>query len=302
MLHVSREIGECLLFDLVSNGILSLTTLSSFWFVFPMAIIISTVAMTFGIGSAIFYSPFFLIVLSLNPEVAIALALLVEVFGFGSGVIGYARIKLVNYHLSTRILPFTVIFALIGALIGKSLPSIVLEIALALALFLLAIAFFRKEGKVTYIDHPLHPIKRDYEHKSWLDFWRDFRQKPRLFLTSSLGGLFVGLVSAGLGEVNEYNFVKQLKMNPGLSAGSSVFIVAVAALSASIFNVSYFSIADPEDLILLFGIALFAIPGAVIGGQLGVRVSKRINREKALSVLPILFVIIGILTLLTAIL
>ena len=287
--------------DLLLSGIPSISSLLSLWYIFPLAIIIATVAMTFGIGGSIFFSTFFLIVLSLRPEMAIALGLLIEVFGFGSGLVGYARNKLINYHLSTRIIPFTVALALTGALLGKILPSNILEITLALALFVLAGAFLRKEQKARYVDNPLHPIKRENQEISWFDFWRHVKQKPRLFVTSSIGGLFEGVVSTGLGEINQYNFVKRLRMNPGISAGSSVFIVALTALAASIFNLSYFSLASPTDLRLIIEIAVLAVPGVVLGGQLGVQVSKRINRERALSVLPILFALIGIVTLLNAV-
>jgi uncharacterized membrane protein YfcA len=257
--------------------------------------------MMFGIGGAIFFSPFFLLALSLKPEMAIALGILIEVFGFSSGLIGYARNKSVNYHLGTRIVPFTIVLALIGAFIGKSIPATFLEIVLASALFILAFAFLKHETVTRYTDRPLHPdSKGDEEKRPRFDFWQDFKKKPILFITSSIGGLFVGLVSAGLGEINEYNFVKQLKMNLGLSAGTSVFIVAFTALSASVFNVSYFAVADPMDLMTIAEIGILAIPGVLIGAQIGVRVAKKVNRKKALRVLPVLFFVIGVLTVIKA--
>lgn len=162
--------------------------LISFWWMFPLAILIASVAMTFGIGGAAFLSPFFLIVIGLRPEVAVALGVLVEVFGFGSGLVGYAKAKFVNYHLATRVLPFAVGFALLGAFLGKNLPSNLLEILLAVALFALAVAFLGRERSVHFVDHPLHPIQREYEKRSWTDLWRDFESKPVLFVTSSIGG------------------------------------------------------------------------------------------------------------------
>ena len=267
---------------------------------FPVAILIASVAMTFGIGGAAFFSPFFQIVIGLRPEIAIALGILIEVFGFGSGLVGYAKAKLVNYHLSTRILPFAVGFALLGAYFGKNLPSNLLEIFLAVALFALAVAFLSRERSTDLVHHPLHPIKREYEKRSWTDFWRDFESKPLLFVTSSIGGLFVGLVSIGLGEVNAYNFVRRLKMDPATSAGSSVFIVALTTAFATLFNLSFFAVTGPQDLLPLVQIAIWAIPGVVLGGQLGVRISKRIDRRRALLTLPILFAAVGILTLVSA--
>ncbi len=277
---------------------IDLSAILSVWYIFPIAIFIATIAMIFGIGGAIFFSPLFLIGMNLPPDMAIAIGLLTEVFGFSSGLIGYARNNLINYHLGTRILPFTIVAALLGAFLGKYVPSFILEILLAIVLFLLAIAFLKREKTTIYSSFPLHPGENKGKiMKKWFDIWQDFKKKPSLFLASAIGGLFVGLVSTGLGEINEFNFVKRLNMRTDLAAGSSVFIVAITALSASLFNLSYFSAADTNDLMIIAQIALFAIPGVIIGAQLGVRLSKKIDRSKALRVLPLLFFVLGILTI-----
>ncbi|MEE9592052.1 MAG: sulfite exporter TauE/SafE family protein [Thermoplasmata archaeon] len=279
---------------------LLMSDLLSFWWLFPAALLIGAVAMTFGIGGAIFFSPFFVIFLSLKPEVAIALGILVDVFAFASGLAGYVRSRLVNYHVATRLLPFVAVFALVGAVVGKTLPSNVLELTLAAALFLLAVAFLGRERSVHFVDHPLHPTRIESERASWADWWQDIEKKPLLFVTSSIGGLFVGLVSAGIGEVNAYNFVRRLKMDPAFAAGTSVFIIAFTALVTTLFNLSFFAVADPQDLLVMTQIAIWAIPGVILGAQLGVRISKRIDRRKALLTLPVLFAAVGILTVVNA--
>ncbi|MEE9592600.1 MAG: sulfite exporter TauE/SafE family protein [Thermoplasmata archaeon] len=279
---------------------LLMSDLVTFWWLLPAAVLIAAVAMTFGIGGAIFFSPFFVIFLSLKPEVAIALGLLVDVFAFASGLAGYVRNRLVNYHVATRLLPFVAAFAIVGALVGKALPSSVLELTLAAALFFLAVAFLGRERSIHFVDHPLHPTRVESERASWADWWQDIERKPSLFVTSSIGGLFVGLVSAGIGEVNAYNFVRRLKMDPAFAAGTSVFIIAFTALLTTLFNLSFFAAADPQDLVVMAQIAIWAVPGVVLGAQLGVRVSKRIDRRKALLTLPVLFAAVGILTVVNA--
>lgn len=278
------------------------SSLSSFWWLFPVAILIAGVAMTFGIGSAIFFSPFFLIVIGLEPEVAVATGILVGAFAFGSGLVGYVRSRRVNYHLATRLIPFVAVFAGVGAFLGKAVPSNFLEFALAIALFILAVAFLGRERGTQFVDHPLHPSREEYEEATWSDWWQDVERKPFLFVTSSMGGLIAGLVSGGLGEVNAYNFVRRLKMNPAFAAGTSVFIIAVTAITTTLFNLSFFAAADPQDLLVMVQIAIWAVPGVVLGAQLGVRVSKRIDRRRALVALPALFGLVGTLTLLNALL
>lgn len=57
-----------------------------YWYMLPVVIFIATIAMAAGVGGATFFSPFFILALSLSPEVAIGTGLITEVFGFASGV------------------------------------------------------------------------------------------------------------------------------------------------------------------------------------------------------------------------
>jgi uncharacterized membrane protein YfcA len=271
----------------------------TYWYLFPVSFAIATIAMMLGIGGAILFSPFFVLVLSLRPDIAISLGLLIEFFGFSSGFIGYARNRMINYHLGSRIIPIAASSALVGAVLGKYIEESIIQLLLAAVLFLLAIAFIMKDTVIEATDTPLHPENYNGNLKTkWYDYWKDFKKKPSLFLGSSIGGLLVGLVSSGLGEINEYNFVKRMGLNTSLAAGTSVFVIAVTALIASIFNMSYFTAIDTEDLLLIGQIALFAVPGVVLGAQVGVVVSRKVNRRKAMKVLPFLFIVLGVLTVL----
>lgn len=268
---------------------------------FPVAVGIAAVAMFFGIGGAVLFSPFFALALSLRIDIAIALGILIEVAGFTSGLIGFARKGMVNFHLGSRILPLTVIFAVIGAIIGKNLPGQVLELGLAALLLLLAVAFLHKESGITPSNTPLHPHDSlEAIRRRRYDYWQDFRRNPWLFISSSFGGLMVGLVSAGLGEINGYNFVKKLGMASAMAAGTSVFVIAITAITASIFNISYFSAASAEDIDTMGRIALFAIPGVIIGAQVGISLSQKIAREKLAFILPWFLAVLGILTVVKA--
>ena len=47
-------------------------------------------------------------------------------------------------------------------------------------------------------------------------------------------------------------------------------------------------------------IGILAVPGVLIGAQIGVGVAKKVDRKKALRVLPVLFFVIGVLTVIKA--
>ncbi|MCD4681859.1 MAG: hypothetical protein K8R86_01140 [Bacteroidales bacterium] len=56
------------------------------WYLLPVSILIATIAMSSGIGGAVFFSPLFMLALKLDPIVAVGTALLTELFGFLSGL------------------------------------------------------------------------------------------------------------------------------------------------------------------------------------------------------------------------
>jgi uncharacterized membrane protein YfcA len=88
-----------------------------YWFMFPIAIAIATIAMASGVEGATFFTPLFILLLKLPTEVAISTGLITEVFGFSSGLFAYIRKGLIDFKL--------VIFTAPGVLIGAQLGSIV---------------------------------------------------------------------------------------------------------------------------------------------------------------------------------
>ena len=55
-------------------------TFSQLWWVFPASIVFSTVAIGSGVSGALFFSPFFMLVVGLTPAQAVGAGLLTDVF------------------------------------------------------------------------------------------------------------------------------------------------------------------------------------------------------------------------------
>ena len=56
-------------------------------------------------------------------------------------------------------------------------------------------------------------------------------------LLSGIGGLFVGMVSSGLGELNGYFLLQRCRVPSSVSVATSVFVVAITALIASVGHI-----------------------------------------------------------------
>ncbi len=98
-----------------------------YWYLFPMSILIATIAMASGIGGAVFFSPLFMIVLKLEPSVAIGTALTTELFGFSSGLFAYWRRGFIDFKLGRDLLLFSVPAAIVGSFTAEAFPAAVLK-------------------------------------------------------------------------------------------------------------------------------------------------------------------------------
>ena len=75
------------------------------WWVFPASIRFSMIALASGVSGALLFSPFFLLVVGLQPAQAIGAGLLTEVFGMGNGLLNYVRQRTVDYATANWLLP-----------------------------------------------------------------------------------------------------------------------------------------------------------------------------------------------------
>ncbi len=95
-----------------------------YWFMFPISIVIATIAMASAVEGATFFTPLFILALGLPPEIAIGTGLITEVFGFASGLYAYARKRLIDYKLGGVLLMVTIPMALLGTYASGYIPRI----------------------------------------------------------------------------------------------------------------------------------------------------------------------------------
>ena len=117
---------------------------------------------------------------------------------------------------------------------------------------------------------------------------------------AAIGGLFVGMISVGLAELEEYHLVARCKVPTPVAVATSIFAVVITVLFASIGHVYHFvTAADSSVIHQVLNVVLFTIPGVVIGGQIGPYVQKRVNPDFMKIGISFLFVVIGLFMLFT---
>lgn len=244
------------------------------WYLFPLSLLISTLAMMSGIGGAVMFSPVFMLLLGLDAVSAFATGLFVELFGFTSGVIGYWKRKLIDFTLARKIALVTIPSVIGGIVIARFLPLFVLKLTLAALLLYLSISFLIQKKKCS----PKHPdCMKEHAH---LHKYQSKTVSSSIVVSSSFGGLLLGAISSGLGEINEYNFLKKLQLPIPIASGTSVFLVAISAFVGVLIHISMsFLSGSTLPLSQITSILLFVLPGVVLGAQVGVFMAQKVNLE-----------------------
>ncbi|RME84128.1 MAG: sulfite exporter TauE/SafE family protein [Caldilineae bacterium] len=276
-----------------------------YWYMLPVSILIATVAMASGVEGATFFSPLFMLALGLPPNIAIGTGLITEVFGFASGLYAYARKRFIDFRLGIMLLMVTIPMALLGTWVSGHVEPDILKATLGVGLFVVAASFLRtpEHEQIVLLDAA---IRQEYggEKAETCLVTADgeeirYRVCNRVegWIISGLGGLFIGMISTGLGELNGYFLLQRCRVPSKVSVATSVFVVAFTALVASVGHAVQFVQSDSTAMNTVLSLLIFTVPGVVIGGQLGSAVTSRIPQRTLERSMGVLFALVGALML-----
>lgn len=241
------------------------------YFAFPMGIMIAMVSSTVGIGGGILWMPFLLIILQLNPSIAVVTSLMIQTAGMGSGTFGYWRQRQIDFRLAILLLVLTVPGIALGAILTRLVTPTHLELFLGILTLLTAVIFVSTNQD--YSDSGLDRVSlKDAGRSGWI---------VTIFAIAS------GMLSVSIGEWL-VPLMRQ-KMNLRMTT-------AVATSIATIFGTCILGVLTH---ILLGGsvdssVLLWAIPGVLIGGQIGPRLAERVNDRLLKELFIFLLTLIGI--------
>jgi uncharacterized membrane protein YfcA len=241
------------------------------WTALPAGIVIAALVSVVGIGGGIFWMPFFLLGLQIPPDSAVLSSLIIQSAGMGSGSAAYLRQKRVDLRLALFLLAVTLPGVALGA--GLARAAAPAHIQLILGALTLATA-------LTFVC-----LSRDYG-----DLGQDrvpLRRAVRYGWAVSLGAVASGMLSISVGEW----LVPILRERLALRMR-----VAVATSIATIFGTCVMGTA----IHLLMGAraslapVLWAVPGVLLGGQMGPRLTERINERVLKEIFIFVLTLIGI--------
>ncbi len=241
------------------------------WLSFPTGILIATIVSTVGIGGGILWMPFLMILLKLKPETAVFTSLLIQTAGMGSGAFAYWRRKQIDHRLMLLLLVVTLPGIASGAYLTKILSPMHLEFMLGSITLATALIF----------------VSANQRYGDSGQTRAEIRVVRRYGLGISALSIASGMLSISIGEwlVPLMRSKFSLRMN-----------IAVATSVATIFGtcvvggISHYLLGGQID-----GASLaWAVPGVIIGGQIGPRIAGRINDRILKEIFIFLLTLIGI--------
>jgi len=269
------------------------------WWVFPASVLFATVALSSGVSGALFFSPFFMLVVGLTPSQAIGAGLLTEVFGMGNGLRSYVKQQVVDFQTAKWLLLGSVPAIIVGAFAAHYVDPTLLKLIFGAGLLLLGefLVYYEApencepgecEGEYLKTKNSGRGTTTveatDGETFTYDTCWRT----PGVAL-STVGGFITGLISAGLPEIVTTQLIVRCRVPPRVAVATSVFVLGVTAVAGALVHALT---ATP-----VWYVVAWSIPGVLVGGAIGTRVGKYIPSELMETGLGVVFGVVGAIVL-----
>ena len=204
---------------------------------------------------------------------------------------------------------FSVPAALLGTIYSDLVPPLVLKTIFAVGLMFIGSQLFsswRKEERDKNEASFRRESKKSFESELTDSSGNTYRyticNKPMGRVFAAIGGAFLGMISVGLAELQEYHLVARCKVPTPVAVATSIFVVVITVLVASVGHFYEFAKEGNEVLSQVVNIVMFSAPGVIIGGQFGPKLQKIIPEDKMKIGIACAFLVIGAFMLYTIIL
>ncbi len=241
------------------------------WLAFPAGILISTVVSAIGLGGGILWMPFFLIILRLPPEIAVLTSLLIQTAGMGSGTVAFLRQKNVDIRLALFMLVIAVPGITAGAHITQVIDASHMEVILGILVMTTAFLFVSSNEKYGDVGNPKTEVRNAYRY-SWVVV---------------LASVVSGMLSISMSEW----LIPVMRSKLSLRMSSAIATCITITFGTCVIGTSvHLIIGNSANM----SVAMWGIPGVIIGGQIGPRITRRINEKLLKEIFIFLLTLVGI--------
>jgi uncharacterized membrane protein YfcA len=288
-----------------------------------LGFLIATTVNTLAMEAAVLFVPAFQFVFPrlvpgfpwVGVNVAIGLALFVELFGYSSSVTAYWFRKQIDFHIAGKLLAITVPLAVLARTISYLLPNAVLELLFGGLLVVLAVVLYEShEHGPSILDRlwemPVASLSgtdvpEDYEPRTRVTAdggetaggtREGFHLEPLDLGMMGLGGALAGLVGIAVGELTQVMLNVRKKIPIQLSTGTAAFVLHLTILAALVTNIGLLTFAPSmtRGFTVPFDLGIFVAMGCLFGGQAGAYLNSRLDESTVIWLLIVAYALVGV--------
>jgi hypothetical protein len=241
------------------------------WSALPAGICIATVVMMVGFGGGILWMPFLLIGLEMDPGTAILTSLLIQTGGTASGSFSYVMQKKTDNRLALLLLAIAIPGVTVGATIAHRLVLAHIELMIGVLSLTTALLFVSSNQKYHEEGKDRVDLQSAWKH-SWI---------------AAVAAVASGMLTINIGEWLVLILRKKMQLKMSNSIATCVLVTFGISLLGAL---THLGLSSRPNLPIL----LYAIPGVLIGGQLGSRLATRIDERLLKEIFIFILTLIGI--------
>ncbi|WP_261301605.1 sulfite exporter TauE/SafE family protein [Paenibacillus andongensis] len=195
----------------------------------------------------------------------------------------YAKQKRIDYQAAVRFAAASIPGSVIGALFAKHMEGKMFFVSFGIFLIFIALLLLFKPKKP--IAWPFKPtVKRNFIDHSGERFEYAYHM-PTGIVISFLVGFMASLFGVGGGSLMVPTMTLLLSFSPHIAVATSmlqIFLSAIVSTTTHAFllNIDWYMV-------------LFLAPGAIIGGQIGARLAKRVPAKLLLKLLSVFLILVS---------
>ncbi len=191
------------------------------------------------------------------------LALAIEVFGFGSALLGYLRRNLVDLQIAQKVLPVSIPVAMGVGLLAHRIPANLILGLLGLMMLLLSatvlVTFLKgKSNREEGVPGKGSPTRVDALGRG---YWYRYDHGPFGILWSIAGGVLVGFTGIGIGELTTTSLIVRHRLPVRVAVGTGILIVFATVLPAPLVHAYVFSSVEAS---VHWNVLFMTIPAVVL--------------------------------------
>jgi hypothetical protein len=248
----------------------------TYWYLFPIALVIAILANSSGFSGGVLFQPIYYLFLNVPISSSVATGVATETVGMTSGSIRYFFQGKVEKEIGLVLVMLTIPGVVLGSHILLIINANVLRLFLGIVIIIIAMIQILSIAQGRYGNRENVPVEDIYPYM-WIPF---------------LGGFFSATTGTGICESAQPLLESGLKIKTIRANATAIWAEAMGDLVLTILNL--------QAGLIIWPILIFTGSGVIIGGQIGPILAKYLP-EKVLKIFfSIAVIVIGIFYIFTA--